>query len=203
MTRRASGDSGSRGAGGGSRQQSIFAPSQQDQREMPSSLFTMPNGSAATFSARGSFPSYLTPIVAGVGAGRHARRNDRWPETPPATIAGAVSLDPSATVATRRPLAPTCPRRRAEEVFSYGATEKFARLLDGRTYAARPSRGNREYVTTLRREGAPLELHEIAADKAVGRCAAGNDRAASCETARAPANAPEHVSGLPLTELPS
>ena len=111
------------------------------------------------------FPSYLTPIVAGVGEGGTLAEMI-LDGAPPATIAGAVSLDPAEIVASQRPIcsAPPATSRRG---FSVRRDEDFAGLLVGRAYP-RLSTGNRDYVMALRREGAPLELHEIAPDPSMG-----------------------------------
>lgn len=149
------------------------------------------------------FPSYLTPIVAGVGQGATIAEMI-LDETPPATIAGAVSLDPAEIVATRRPLCSDVSARARRGGFHYGAPKK---LLGFWTVGLTPRvrRADREYVTRLRREGAPLELHEIAADTAAGDALRAMIEPHLSIPHRATANAPAmavDVSGLPLTELP-
>ena len=70
------------------------------------------------------FPSYLTPIVAGVGQGGTIAEMI-LDETPPATIAGAVSLDPAEIVATRRPLCSDVSATARRGGFRYGVPKKL------------------------------------------------------------------------------
>jgi type IV secretory pathway VirJ component len=149
------------------------------------------------------FPNYLTPIVAGAGEGGTLAELNLI-EAPSATLAGAVSLDPSETVATRKPFCSDVKTTRLGRDYRYGAQKK---LMGKWTVGLTPRAGkaDREYILKLRREGAPLDLHEIAQ-----HISAADALRSLIEPYLAkvpppvPAKLPEpqDISGLPLAVLP-
>lgn len=112
------------------------------------------------------FRNYLTPIVAGVGEGATLAAM-ALAEAPASTIAGAVSLDPSATIASRRPICGTAYTESRAGVFRYGAAKKLPGFWTVGLTAGLP-KSNRDYVMALRRDGAPLQLQEIGPDTSAG-----------------------------------
>jgi type IV secretory pathway VirJ component len=111
------------------------------------------------------FRNYFTPIVAGVGEGATLAAMV-LAEAPAATIDGAVSLDPSVTIATRRPICTTASTRARADGFRYGAVTKLQGFWTvGLTSGS--SKASRDYVRALRRDGAPLQLQEIGSDRAM------------------------------------
>ena len=152
------------------------------------------------------FQNYLTPIVAGVGEGGTLAEMNLV-EAPAATIAGAVSLDPSETIAGRRPLCSQLPTTARRGGFRYGAPKKLPGFWTvGLTHRAR--RADREYVMRLRRQGAPFDLREMPR-----RMTAGDALRSLIEPHLAKPRHPvtktftnipktADISGLPLAELP-
>ncbi|HTT77826.1 MAG TPA: AcvB/VirJ family lysyl-phosphatidylglycerol hydrolase [Candidatus Binataceae bacterium] len=112
------------------------------------------------------FPNYLAPILAGLGeAGTLAQVI--LSAAPPVTIAGAVSIDPSATLAGQRPICTGVTTRPAANGFSYGPALKLQGFWTvGFTANAAPS--SRDYVSSLRRAGMPLDLYHLAAGSSLG-----------------------------------
>ncbi len=105
------------------------------------------------------FRNYLTPIVAGVGEGG-TLAGLVLAQASAATIAGAVSIDPSVTIATRRPICTTGSAEARAGGFRYGSPKQLQGFWTvGLTFSL--ARANRDYVMGLRRDGAPLQLHEI------------------------------------------
>ena len=152
------------------------------------------------------FQNYLTPIVAGVGEGG-ALAEMNLVEAPAATIAGAVSLDPSETIAGRRPICSQLPTAARRGGFRYGAPKKLPGFWTvGFTHRAR--RADRDYIMRLRREGAPIDLHEMPPRMTTGDALRSliEPHLAPLRPAvtKVPANISPAVdiSGLPLAELP-
>jgi type IV secretory pathway VirJ component len=151
-------------------------------------------------------PTYLTPIVAGVGEGGTLAELN-LAQAPAVTIAGAVSIDPAEIIASRRPICSDLPPTARRGGFSYGAPKKLPGFwIVGLTHHAR--RANREYIMKLRHEGAPIDFHEIPRGMATGDALRSfiephlaTPRPA---VAKLPANtAPAiDISALPLTEQP-
>jgi type IV secretory pathway VirJ component len=112
------------------------------------------------------FADYLTPVLAGVGEGATlAAMSLAW--APAATIAGAVSLDPSATIASERPICSSGPIQRRADGFRYGAMKKLPGFWSvGLT--SNVTKENRDYAIALQHQGAPLQLHEIGSAESVG-----------------------------------
>ena len=72
-----------------------------------------------------TFPGYRTPILAGVGAGG-VLTYAALAQTPAATVAGAISVDPAPSLGTRVPLCPGAPSAAAAEGgFSYGVAPQL------------------------------------------------------------------------------
>jgi type IV secretory pathway VirJ component len=148
-------------------------------------------------------PRYLTPIVAGVGeAGTVAEII--LDQAPAVTIAGAVSLDPSEAIASRRPLCSDVSTTRLRHGrFRYGAPKKMQGFWEvGLT--PHVSRKDRRYLMRLRREGASFELHEIPANVSVGDALRSmiEPHLAKLHPAAVNPSLPPDISGLPLAELP-
>ena len=112
------------------------------------------------------FRSYLTPILAGVGEGGTLAAM-ALAEASAATIAGAVSLDPSATIASRQPICTTASREAGVGGFRYGGAKKLPGFWTV-GFTARLAKANRDYVMALRRDGAPLQLQEIGSNRSMG-----------------------------------
>ncbi len=112
------------------------------------------------------FPGYLTPILAGVGEGATlAAMTLAW--APAATIAGAVALDPSATIASERPMCSSGTVEHRADGFQYGAVKKLPGFWTvGLT--SRAAKEDRDYAIALQHQGAPLELQEIKSDQSIG-----------------------------------
>lgn len=153
-----------------------------------------------------NFQNYLTPIVAGVGEGG-ALAEMNLVEAPAATIAGAVSLDPSETIAGRRPICSDLPTTMHRDGFRYGAPKKLLGFWTvGLTQQVRGA--DREHVMRLRQEGAPFDLREMPPGMTAGDALRsliepnlGKPRPAVTNT---PTNVlkPVDISALPLAELP-
>ncbi len=155
------------------------------------------------FQRTRKFPKYLTPIVAGVGEGGTIVEMI-LDEAPAVTIAGAVSLDPAETIESRRPI---CSDVSATALWHrrlrYGAPKKLPGFwIVGLT--PRANQADRAYVMRLHREGAPFELHEIAADVTAGDAlrAMIEPHLVKLHPAAVNASLPPDISGLPLAELP-
>jgi type IV secretory pathway VirJ component len=115
--------------------------------------------------ARG-FPNYLTPILAGVNEGGTLAAM-ALSTAPQATIAGAVSLDPSAVVTSWRPICTSGSIKALAHGFRYGAPKKLPGFW---TVGLTPGipKANREYVMALRRDGASFELREFSRETSIG-----------------------------------
>jgi type IV secretory pathway VirJ component len=154
------------------------------------------------FQRTRKFPRYLTPIVAGLGEGGTIAEII-LDEAPAATIAGAVALDPTEGIESRTPLcsdvsATPLPHRR----FRYGAPKKLQGFWTvGLTPRIRKT--DREYIMRLRREGAPVDVHEIAASVSVGEALRSmiEPHLASFHPVAVNPSLPPDISELPLAEL--
>jgi phosphatidylglycerol lysyltransferase len=139
--------------------------------------------------------SYRTPIVAGIGEGG-ALAAIILAQAPAATIAGAVSYDPTTTVPSRTPL---CSATSAEPGggFAYGPW----RSLPGFWMVALPASGDtagRQHIAALKAAGTPIDVSNTT-DGAV------ETLAALLHPLLAPgAIAPTAgIANLPLVELPA
>jgi type IV secretory pathway VirJ component len=107
------------------------------------------------------FQNYFTPIMAGVGQGGTIA-GLILSQAPAVTIAGAVALDPSASLTSRHPICAAGAQAVAGAGFSYGPPKNLPGYwVVGLTPAV--STTDRRHLTGLRKAGAHLELHEIAA----------------------------------------
>ncbi len=141
--------------------------------------------------------NYETPILAGIGEGG-ALAELILAQAPPDTIAGAVSIDPSASVATDRPFAAGPPARPQyhESLDIDGVSELPGFWSVGMTPAG-PADG-RAHVERLRQGGMSIDLHELAASQTQGAALA-----ALTESHLQPAPGANPLkAALPLVELP-
>lgn len=113
-----------------------------------------------------AFPTYLTPILAGVGEGATLAAMT-LAYAPAATIAGVVALNPSATVAGIHPICSTAPSERRGDGFHYDAPKSLPGFWSVALTHDDP-KGNRDYVLALEHAAAPFEVHEIASDQSMG-----------------------------------
>jgi type IV secretory pathway VirJ component len=154
------------------------------------------------FQRTRKFPRYLTPIVAGLGEGGTIA-GIILDEAPAATIAGAVALDPTEGIESRMPLCSdvsATPLRHGK--FCCGAPKKLTGFWTvGLT--PRIDKSDREYIMRLRREGAPLDIHEIAANVSVGDALRSmiEPHLAKLHPAAVNPSLPPDTSELPLAEL--
>ena len=110
--------------------------------------------------------SYVTPIVAGVGEGGTLAELNLI-QAPTVTIAGAVSLDPAETIASRQPICSVLPTTARRGGYRYGAPKKLPGFwIVGLT--PKVHKRDREYIVKLRHEGAPIDLHEMPPSMATG-----------------------------------
>jgi phosphatidylglycerol lysyltransferase len=141
---------------------------------------------------------YWTPILAGVGEGG-AFAAATLAQAPPATIAGAVSLDPAAAIRMPLPFCPeTAPAANPRAVFSFGPW----RSLNGFWtvgFDAAADRAGRTKIDKLKAQGTPLTIDTVAKDDPAAvivalvlphlRSSRGIGRTV--------------ISGLPLVEMPA
>ena len=104
---------------------------------------------------------YWTPILAGVGEGG-AVAAATLAQAPPATIAGAISLDPSAALKMPLPFCPaTSTATRAGTIFSYGPW----RSLNGFWsvgFDPAGDRAGRARIAALKAQGTPVTIENLA-----------------------------------------
>jgi type IV secretory pathway VirJ component len=139
--------------------------------------------------------SYLTPIVAGTGEGG-ALAAIILAQAPPATIAGAVSYDPTIAVRSRIPLCSTAATSAEPEGgFTYGPWPS----LPGFWMVGFPASGDtpaRQRIAALKAAGTPIDVSNSADGAAETLAALLRPRLAPGEPAAGIAN-------LPLVELPA
>ncbi len=149
------------------------------------------------------FPNYLTPIVAGAGEGGTVAEMV-LAQAPAVTIAGAVALDPSEAVESRKPLCSGLSTTSYHHGFRYGAPKQLPGFwIVGLTGKAR--RSDREYILRLRREGAPVELRQIGAGMS---SADALQSMIEPQLAKPPplaksSSASPDISGLPIAVMPA
>jgi type IV secretory pathway VirJ component len=133
-----------------------------------------------------AFPVYRTPILAGIGAGG-ALTYAALAQTPAATVAGAVSVDPTSTLGTRVPLCPGAPSTAAKHGgFSYGV----APSLPG-------------WWLVSKRDALPAALQPLATPGTADGSAAARLLATTRAGLAATAAAPAGLADLPLVEVPA
>jgi type IV secretory pathway VirJ component len=156
----------------------VFTLSQQLQREMGSS-------------------TYLTPTLAGIGEGGTLAELI-LAQAPPGTIAGAVSIDPSAAVGLARPLAAAPPTRpRYHEDLQPDAVLTLPGFWSVGLTPGGPADG-RDRVKRLEQAGMPIEIRQFSSPTMQA------DALASMISAHLPpATAGRSLApSLPLVELP-
>ena len=150
--------------------------------------------------------SYVTPIVAGVGEGGTLAELNLI-QAPAATIAGAVSLDPAETIASRQPICSDLPTTARRGGYRYGAPKKLPGFwIVGLT--PKVHKRDREYIMKLRHEGAPIDLHEMPPSMATGDALRSLIEPYLAKPGPAVTEIPTNtaptvdISALPLAELP-
>ena len=151
-------------------------------------------------------PTYLTPIVAGAAEGGTLAQLNLT-QAPAATIAGAVSLDPAETIASRQPICSDLRTTARRGGYRYSAPKKLPGFwIVGLT--PKVHKTDREYIMKLRHEGAPIDLHEMPPSMATGDAlrsliepylAKPGPAVTKIHTNTAPR---VDISALPLAELP-
>ena len=151
-------------------------------------------------------PTYLTPIVAGVGEGGTLAELNLV-QAPAVTIAGAVSIDPAEIIASRRPICSDLPTTARRGGYRYGAPKKLPGFwIVGLT--PQVHRTDREYIMKLRHEGAPIDLHEMPPSMATGDALRSLIEPHLAKPGPAVTKIPTNtaptvdISALPLAELP-
>ena len=150
--------------------------------------------------------SYVTPIVAGVGEGGTLAELNLI-QAPAVTIAGAVSLDPAETIASRQPICSDLPTTARRGGYRYGAPKKLPGFwIVGLT--PKVHKADREYIMKLRHEGAPIDLHEMPPSMATGDALRSLIEPYLAKPGPAVTKIPTNtaptvdISALPLAELP-
>lgn len=148
------------------------------------------------------FPNYLTPIVAGIGQGGTVAEMTLV-QAPSATVAGAVSLDPSEAIASRRPICSNLSTTVRGKRIQYGTPKKLPGFWTvGLTRGVH--KGDRNYVIKLREDRAPIDLHFIPRAMTTGEALRSLIEPHLVIPKPAVSRIPklEDISGLPLAELP-
>lgn len=93
-------------------------------------LYLMSEIESLSQQVQREFPgdAYLSPILAGIGEGG-ALVAATLAQTPAATVAGAVAVDPSEAVNTRLPLCPGAPAQKTQAGFVYGKSASLPGFL--------------------------------------------------------------------------
>ena len=138
---------------------------------------------------------YQFPILAGVGKGG-TLAGVILAQAPVNTLAGAVSLDPSRSVATSRPLCAGRPMvQDASEGFVYGPVHSLGGFwIVGLTPSAPPS--GRAHVGDLRKAGMPVDIRDLSDTRL-------DDAIASLIGPHLYQGSPGGIAALPLVELPA
>ncbi|MGC2491681.1 virulence factor family protein [Candidatus Binatus sp.] len=151
-------------------------------------------------------PTYLTPIVAGVGEGGTLAELNLI-QAPAVTIAGAVSLDPAETIASRQPICSDLPTTARRGGYRYGAPKRLPGFwIVGLT--PKGHKTDREYIMKLRHQGAPIDLHEMPLSMATGDALRSLIEPYLAKPRPAVTKIPTNtaptvdISALPLAELP-
>ena len=140
------------------------------------------------------FPNYFTPIVAGIGEGGTLAELT-LEQAMAATIAGAVSLNPSEVIPSLRPVC--APIVKGSLGFQYALPMKLPGFwVVGLTEDASSSSHN--YVAGLKRAGAPVEVQEFAPSYKQADAL----RALIEPHLATPPKITSDISALPLAELP-
>jgi type IV secretory pathway VirJ component len=141
-------------------------------------------------------PAYYSPILAGAGEAG-ALVYAALTQTPAATVAGAVSVDPPANLATRLPLCPGAPASRDANGFAYGPATSL------------PGFWSIGFTNRAADAGGTAHVRELLAAKTPGEIVADGDPATRAEllarlvSAHFPSAAERGTAKLPLVELPA
>jgi len=142
------------------------------------------------------FKNYFTPILTGVGEGGTVAEL-ALAEAPAATIAGAVSLDPAASVASQHPICTSTSVTPVAHGFAYGPPSHLPGKWTVGLSAACPI-ADRNYVLELQRGGAPIDIKEFR-----GTVSPGEAILAMLQPELKMSNLPAgDIAALPLTILP-
>jgi type IV secretory pathway VirJ component len=159
-------------------------------------LFGDVDGLSRRMQRESRFSSYFTPIVAGIGEGGTLAELT-LAQAPAVTIAGAISLDPTAIVTSRQPICAQSAIDDGHGGFRYGPPGKLpGRWTVGFTSEAQPSQ--LKWVASMRLGGGQVEI------KVVGRGVSNGEALLSLLSPYVPrpAEAAANVASLPLTILP-
>ena len=139
---------------------------------------------------------YLTPIVAGIGEGG-ALAPAILAHAPAATIAGAVSYDPTVAVHTRIPLCSTSVAKTdSQGGFAYGPWPSLPGFWVV-AFPVGPDDPARQRIAALKAAGTPVDIVRPAGN------GAAETLAALIRPRLVPAATPPGIAGLPLIELPA
>ena len=150
-----------------------------------------------------STTAYLSPIVAGTGEGG-ALAGAILAQAPAATLAGAVSLDPTEAVRTREKLCPGAPAvpEGSGGGFVYGPVASLPGFWTvGLSPAAAPH--GKAHVETLAAAGTPLTVETVGADTPAPQALAGLIRPHLASPDAGTADAGGGLGELPLIEMPA
>jgi len=143
-----------------------------------------------------NFHEYFTPILAGVGEGGTIAAL-ALAEAPAATIAGAFSLDPTASVTSRRPLCTSASVSPVAHGYVYGEPTHLAGKWTVGLSAACPI-SDRSHVLALERAGVPIDVKEFR-----GTVSTGESMLAMIQPdLKLPAVPAGDIAALPLSILP-
>jgi type IV secretory pathway VirJ component len=143
-----------------------------------------------------AYPTYRSPILAGAGVGG-ILAEVALSQVPPATFAGAVSLDPAIAIPTVRPLCSHAPFRTVDGGYSYGPHPDLQGFWSiGLTGAA--TREMRDRLARLDKGGTRFDLQDLPGKPVSGDTLAGLvlDHLGKAETDAT------GLAAMPLTELP-
>ena len=142
--------------------------------------------------------SYLTPIVAGIGEGG-ALAPAMLAQAPAATIAGAISYDPTVAVRTRFPLCSTpAAKMDSQGGFAYGPWPSLPGFW-AVAFPAGPDNPAHQRIAALKAGGTPVDIANHAGNGVV-------ETLSALLRPRLPPAAPGPMKGianLPLIELPA
>jgi len=143
-----------------------------------------------------AYPTYRSPILAGAGVGG-ILAEVALSQVPPATYAGAVSLDPATAIPTVRPLCSHEPFRAGASGYHYGPHPDLQGFWDvGFTAAA--TRQMRDHVANMAKGGTHVDEQELDGKTVSGETLAD----LVLKRLGAPEVAASGLAALPLTELP-
>jgi len=141
------------------------------------------------------FRNYVTPVLAGIGEGGTIAEL-ALAQAPAVTIAGAVAVDPSPSVAGKTPICSDSTVHRTANGFSYGASKSLPGYW---TVDLTPgaSAATRDYIRAMQRAGAPIQVHEVSLT-----APPGEQLASMVDSHRDRPRFEGDIAALPLIELP-